>query len=658
MIDNSPEVDNYFALIDELNKLEALQQDAVDVVRPTIDAAIDAASTRVEELRSDGSVSNFLIQVAAEAQQTLAQIDALQSSVDLGLIPQEVLDAQKEAVLSDPRVTHAIEHVATLGILDTVVTVESIVEDSSTNAVEIEAASAEVERKYPDIKITVRGDGVQIGGKGKFIKLSKAYAKGQKDYSEERLAILKVLVEHAGEEVPVRELWDEALPGIEFDRESMRQVRLWLDTLTYRRSPIVSHNGGRANSAYRIDNPNVTIEEVYRTEPAQRKVSEQEEIQAAQVTDQPSQPSELVDLPEAVNEEPEVSVKTVEKPKKQVLFPLSHVESVILAEFLTFNKELLQKLEMPVPADHIADQLQSTIKEPSRYVVELHQYGGDITEARRAILNKVISYFAPENDDQIFDDLVNMEELDNRYELFEYLFEFEQEQREFLLEKLVDSLPVTVVTEAGGSFSAGVTVIDVETFRVDGSGQRIDQFVQEAEGSVDIAVSGQFEEGFAADDSIVVSDLTEEGVSIDVVEPVIDSPELVADEQIETGKDDVDEHESENWLKDIEDQAKEVIQQFEADGLMVEGSKIERKLVFTKSFSRLAGTETMMERAVGNGIIKRNQINQPLSIDKFICMMLQNANPQAFSHRRRTKQVVALVESLVNDYFKAQRQQN
>jgi hypothetical protein len=246
-----------------------------------------------------------------------------------------------------------------------------------------------------------------------------------------------------------------------------------------------------------------------------------------------------------------------------------------------------------------------------------------------------------------------MEELDNRYELFEYLFEFEQEQREFLLERLVDSLPVTVVTEVGGSFSSGVTVVDVQTFRVDGSGYRIDGAGQSSD--IDLAPSDQPEDESLADMDQTVEGL-DEGVSIDVVDIDDQTPEEFSDEQSTTVEED-EQLEVEDWLEDIAAKAKEVIEQFEANGLMVEGSKIERKLVFTKSFSRLAGTETMMERAVSNGIIKRNQINQPLSIDKFICMMLQNSNPQAFSHKRRMKQATALVESLVLDYFEARRSQ-
>lgn len=679
----TPEVERYFALIDERQKLETLQSGAVESIRPAISLAIEAAMAQIEESRASTVVGDYLYQSATEAQQALEQIESLQSSVDLGLLPQEALDAQREEVLADPRVVHAVEYISELGILDTAAKIERLPEDEvqATPAETVDAVKevVEVEPIFPEIKITILGDGVQIGQRGKFVKLSKSYARDYKDYSNERLQVLKVLVGEAGNgEIKVADLWEMAFPGTEVDKRVMGMVKGWLDTLTYRRSPIVIHNGNTgSSSAYHIENPNVTIREMRDTESTKRTTVVEDLVPEEQTVEPVAKPqtaeeeviaaSDTVISETGTTELTAASVdaietpKTVERVKKPVAFPLSHVEAAVIAEFLVFQQDLLSELDMPVPEESVGEKLHNTLKRPSLIIEEVSQYEGGIVELRKVALMKVIEYFNPENAETVLKDIDNMEALDNRYELFEYFIEFDQEQRQFLLDTLVEAIPVVEVVSGRQTYSEGRQIMAVDSYMMGPDGQRIgpaptasaDDTKELNSSSIskgvhDETVVGE-PEAAAIEDAATTTPESLEDTTPGMITEIPAAEELKpleAPKRIEAKKEP-------EWLRKIREEAKEVIQRFVDDEIIGSSRLVSRRMVRLKSSSGIDATETMMERAVQNGIITANQMNAAeFSVDVFVCMALQNANQNVFDTKQRRKRVMTLVTELVDEYYK------
>jgi hypothetical protein len=101
------------------------------------------------------------------------------------------------------------------------------------------------ETKKTKVRIYLLSDNqLKIGNRA--IKASAKHAETHKDYSEERIKVLKVLIANQGRLFDSRELWNEAFPNEQFNQRALAQIKVWLDKfITHRGAPVIYHNGKR-----------------------------------------------------------------------------------------------------------------------------------------------------------------------------------------------------------------------------------------------------------------------------------------------------------------------------------------------------------------------------------------------------------------------------
>ncbi len=660
----TPEQDvlaRYFEVAGERDNLSTLLDSATELVRPVIETALQAADAELTSLESQKRVRQELTAVGEQVAASLSQIDALASAVELGLIKPEVVEAQREAIISDERSARALDFMKRAGLLEGAgVSVEKVPEPKTSK---VPAEQKEQKTSNPEIVISIHGNGVRIGTRGKFVRLAGAGVelRDQRDYSEERKKVLKVLVENAGTELSATELWEAAFPGEELDRNVIRQIKNWFEGLTYRGVPIIVHNGKRGpGSAYSIPNPNVRVAEVVTTKSAKQAI-DQESVAVTSPAEIVSTQTAAVDAQLPVVESP---VEVKKAPVFPVKFPLSQAESAILAEFLDLKRDLLEAFDIPVIDPGISDKIHEGLK-TTKIAETMAEYGGDVSRARKSIISKVHEYFMDE--DMVMDDITNMSERDYRYGLFEYLFTFDYEDRVVLLEKLATSVPVTEISmqNQGGVFSSGVVITGTEMKHVDDQGNLLlgDEDVSDDEShakslsvddqasdtpiyfdlSLDASVATSETDGLAAEDAISADDVSE-----------IDEDDASATEESGHAR---SESTKPEWLVDFIAEVHDQISLFEEDGLMTSADGVTRKVMNVMSSSTIMGTDENLRRGVANGIIKQSKTGrrneESISMSRWICLALQNANPQIFTNRTRRRQAIAAVEEIVAGYFAA-----
>lgn len=541
-------------------------------------------------------------------------------------------------------------------------------EESTTE--QVESAEAR-ETNFPEIEITIDKDTVNIGKRGKLVKLSGVSKESteRKDYSEERREILKVLIENAGgDPITIEDLWAMSFPGREVEEGSFNQIRIWLEKLTYRRSPIVIHNGMRgAYSGYSIPNPNVSLVIVDTTksknkdvvqETVQQEFAAETELQSTveqtqlteeiadlpvllsgQNSDTEVNEPEVTTVPEEVKENVKPVVKTEVRNTPPVVFPLNHAQSSILAEFLYVRSEMLSEFGIPKIDPEVATKLQEGMS-VTKLAEEMAKYGNNLEKLRMNILATVNRYF--ENETQAIADVTNMSELDFRYPLFEYLFELEAEDRKLLLDELVTAkagIQVTVGTN--GAPRTGQNIVDVKgvLYSADGSvlGDEPEQVIYASEDD-DYA---KFEE------DVLFADL----------DSISEEADTISDDESEYLETDLDsqvtminkpENNRNQWLEEVIESAKEVLESFEADGLLI-FEIASAKDVSLRSSSFLMGTKEMLRRGKNHGLINHAQSlgNEDISITTWIGLALQNKFPEIFSQKRKRREVMREIATLV-----------
>lgn len=602
------EFDRYASILDERERLTQLHEDASDIAAPIIGDALDAANRTLRELERDEEFIGKLREYGASVLGALEQIESLQSSVELGLISPDVVEASRAEIMNNPFNQRVLEVVQRTKVLEKVAEVEPV-EETETPAEKSDALETTAEEEvWQPIQLTIEGRGVQIGKRGRFVRFSNKKYDSQTDYSEERKAFLKALVEHAGEELPVRELWAEAFGDREFDKKTMVQIKMWFENLKFRSQPLVVHNGQRLKSAYSIPNPNVTIKEV-----AVTKSRAQIQADKETTTPTPIKPSAKEQTQENEDNQPRLK------------FPLNQAESIILAEFLGNNEQIMERLGLEtIPAKLVSD-LGKGVKQ-SAILNELSPYRGDVSMARRAILEKIDKYFKDE--ETVLSDFDNMSDEDVRSELILYLTSFDADEREFLIEQLSASLPQITVTTQRGTFTTGEQIKNIRTGTVFPNGD----------------VVGRQKDDEKPEENPQTPEIEEEQTEEAVAEPETEVTETTPEAPVEKKT------REPKWLTDLRPVIVKTIEEFESDGLL-ESSDVDRKLVFTKSSMEIRGTETMIERGISANIIKSDPGDSRIPVSKFIAMSIVNGNPQAFGHRSRTKQVLRLIDELLAPRF-------
>lgn len=614
-------LERYFETLEQRAKLQDLMARSSEDLQTTIQDAIALADQTITSFESDENIGMAIASFGESTEKDLAVIDELQTSVDIGLIPAETLQEKRDLIIGDHRKSRALSYLSDLrmlqsaGIEEVAVAVEPT-EAQEQSVVTEQVESLEKEKEYPKIDITIRGDGVMIGKKGRFVKLSKAHRANQRDYSKERKEILKVLVENAGgDPLTPRELWESAFGNEEFDQDAMTQVRLWLqNSITYNRKPIVIRNRSRRYSAYSIENPNVSIKEIAVTTPkSQVKVAPKKTELDSIIKLETSETQARTEIAEQV-EEKEI-LPSVE-------FPLSHAESLIIAEFLNVRSKVLEECGIPAFEDETVKGLY--LKDMTYKVSQElnYKYGGDLITAREEIIKKVNEYF--EDGEVVLADIENMSSKDFRIELFQYLFDLDSEQREMLLSVVAAANPDIVLTLDGGSFTSGIQVIKAETgyVRKDGSPlveEEKDNTVTSAETAID---SDSVEEEITVEE--VVTDTTvEETLGSVALDSVVDTHE------------DSQERIPEPWEEKFSDDVTKALESLFDDGLLTEDTEtITLDLFNNKSKSRKNGTRTGIKRAVTLGIISYGQTE--FSVKETVSMIIQNSHKSIFSAPKRS----------------------
>ncbi|MCA9342874.1 hypothetical protein KC950_02585 [Candidatus Saccharibacteria bacterium] len=663
MKNENPEIlEQYFELLIERERLELAADEATEFVRPMVQDALDFANECIDELSNSKGLEDQLYQYGEVVSKTLVQLDELEQGSFITMAAPEVIKKRLE-FLEDVRVKHVLE----IASLATAETTEVVTEELGRSIEQTEdTEEREVEAYLPDIKITIRGDGVQIGERGKFVRLSGAKGRTQTDYSEQRLAVLRKLVKHAGNELRVQELWDMAFPDQagDLDKKVMGQVKAWLDTLTFRRSPIVVHNGKHGvGSAYSIPNTNVELIESTTTKPAYKTDEATLVDEDFVVESNKSKQSGAANETEAFVDE---SVELEER--APVYFPLGRAESAILAEFLDLYKDKLEVFGLPTLPKETLDTLQANAK-TTRTIQEFLAKFSNLIEARQAIVTTVNEYY--EDDYKVLNDMVNMNIKDMRYGLFDYLTQFEADQREWIVNQLVYAEQIIEIHTSDGTFSHGLDVVGatVETVLPDGT-KIVNGEIQEAE-ETPLTIS------FPDEDEDYTEDVNEYQAQQDEVVDMpegsetieengedstvgLDTEKDVTDEEIavDIAKEEKTEKSREpKWLAELKKDMLAVIADFDEQGVLEPGT-ISRRRLGRMTNSRSLGTEESARRALSNGLISKNQldIDAEIDISSYVLMALQNNHQSAFQTKKRQKQVITLAEEMLNEHF-ASRQQ-
>lgn len=437
-------VEDYFSICARREQLLASQATALST-NPLYMRALENADTRLHELEQNPFVVSHLQMLAKpiieEYQREQAAIDQL-AALAGDFLSEEEIALQRHAVLlsveqklEDPKVRAAWQFTIGAGVQAEVLLDTASVESTpETQAIlpkpdETPRLSAEDARTHETgptpIEIKRQGNAVIIGQHGKYVLLSHHQeSDAMRDYSEDRWAILKTLAQNYEREIPVKDLWSLTFPNKDFDGHVMAGIRSWLNKLTFRRSPIVIHNGKRGNaSAYHVNGFQITLTHV--TVPRAN--------QSLAVSVQPEQ------SPNADRDEETI-------PQSQSCgFPLSMYECSVLASFFTTNAAVFERQGIQTidkdAAEAISDRMKQATYNQER-AIAIYKYG-DLRGVRENIIEKLMKFF--EDDAAVLNTMELMSIRDDRLPLFEYLFDIEGEQRWKLLEELLDAKHFTDV---------------------------------------------------------------------------------------------------------------------------------------------------------------------------------------------------------------------
>lgn len=438
-----PDVAEFFSLHERRNQLQDAAAKASDLTVDLIDEAMAAADQRIEALAQNTNVREHLQKllrpVIDEVSGKIAELDTV-AKLSVGLVSESTIEDRRKSLWqsietranTDPRLKIALTYSGSTVLAKMAGPKHGDQEMVTQPEVESGLQTNEPEQREvlkPCFKITRRGKAIMIGKSGKLITTSDLHHPGHRDYSEERVAVLRTLVKNQGTMLNANALWEQTFPDVPFEGRTMAQVRVWFDKLTYRRQQVVTHNGKRGRgSAYGIMSFDVEFfeEQVVRaTEQvsAPAIVPETADAEIQQSTSHPYSHS----VPESKRERQTAQAKS--------LFPLSLYEASVLGTFIQANNEVLKDLGINTLEENIVDNIVSQVTPEQRRKAVLEH--GDIFAIREAAIKKIAEFFS--SDDLLLECIATMSEQDQRYDLFAYLLNIEGEDRWKLLEELVSA---------------------------------------------------------------------------------------------------------------------------------------------------------------------------------------------------------------------------
>lgn len=656
------------AEVDELNKLYVQQLQLQDILAgsgqhaPLVETALQRAKERIDTLEDSESVRGYYTSLAAPILAELAEIDGLRTYVDTGLIMQDELDAARSTVLeklgADPVLgaawryvnhekfgqTVQIAHTApSAERADAPVSAEALTPQAGLNKPQTSEQDTTPETAKPHVKITIRDNGLLIGKNGRYYKTSDVRHQSQRDYTEERLAVLDTLVEHQGEVLTVAQLW-EATFGVEtpFDRDVMSQVRAWLGKLTFRRQPIVEHNGKRGPaSAYGITGFDVQIVKETVTRSKVPTSLPDSVLPAGDVTLPTRSNADTLPFPENSIEQ---SVKAT--------FPLSLYESSVVATLLDINKPVLRSNEIDtIPVD-IVNKLRDKVTKVNAKKIMTRLDCDSIRELRVRAIDRLHTFF--EDEDKVLDAIGAMSAKDDRYELFSYLFQMEGEDRVRLLNGLVDAEHSGTADVSTAKFG-GYTVTDTKhTIAIDlGDGTEVIEAYGTADLPETIQVAGAVTEIDKEADQQLQPDLELEQR---LQEPTFKAEEADKLTALTKSAVTVEQAASPRWEQDFTLAVDEAIVELAAQEL-INHDNMTAHQANIQSTSRRFGTTEMVNRLAKKGLVKTTGLKArdfggvELDVYQRVAGWLFNTHEPLFGNRTRKKRAMEIIRQKVDAYL-------
>lgn len=443
--ENGPSVDQYFELLDVRNQLSQQIAAASETTRDLFEQSLSTADDRLASFEDNHEFQTEMQRLGSPVLRAFSELDTL---TQVGLLPADVIDARRQElqarINADPRMSHIISYLGrTAKVVEEAPAEPTFIplppdttftrDDGSATIVVAPGENIEVappatpeasgEQLKKSITITYRDGVIQIGQQGKFVKTSGAKGDHQRDHTEERLAFLETLIKHQGEMVQTRQLWEETFPDIRPTGRATQAIKLWLENLTFRRQPIVVHSGKRGyGGAYGIMDFEVELV---------KKTVTRQQVEVPAPTTPTYAINKLEEVVEACDDQASVEVR------ETTGFPLTIYESQVLAEFLNVNSNVLTYLGMEPISGDMLERLRDTkanVERQQQIAINLH---GTINQVRQTILANLKEFFA--DADRVIDTIDRMAELDERYELFSYLYQIEGEDRWQLFEQLIDA---------------------------------------------------------------------------------------------------------------------------------------------------------------------------------------------------------------------------
>lgn len=283
-------INEFEELYEHRDQLREQRDEASDLTRDLYDSAIETADNRLSELAQTPEAQEELEQlrrsIGATALEAFKEINELESWAGQLISPDKIQQRRQEVEKSlaenpEYRRMKQLQEFAGSAATGSLIEKETAQPEPKTEtAVQSKPAAPvsaetdapdqqqESEPAKPHVTVTVREDGnVQIGRR---VVETGRYREYTHDYSEDRIKIMRTLIEHQSEELSVYDLWEKTFgdEGRPFEKDTMTHVKTWLQNhFTYNKKPIAVHNGRRGTqSAYTIKDFDVEFHDQHQTE--------------------------------------------------------------------------------------------------------------------------------------------------------------------------------------------------------------------------------------------------------------------------------------------------------------------------------------------------------------------------------------------------------
>ncbi len=400
-----------------------------DFALPEVRDAYEASLSTVEsELRAIGSskeVQDLVSSVGTQAIEGINQLKTLEETINIEDSQNADLIEELESRVkltqeffdeNEPLSERAIDFVvgagrAAVGATETTPTDQDESDLSfeisgtqgSPQTPEVSTPESSSETSRTEVTITLEDKFVQIGKRGHRVPYGHDGVIGSfNEYSTERREALKYLISHAGEKIKMREIVAHltTIPECSVDdrRSTGANVRSWLvNKLTFRRSPIILIEGAKGGTTYSVS-PNFEVELVEKTSKEQ---SEELSLDTGK------------DIELSSEEENEI-------------IKFTNHELALIASRLNSMNYVLAGYGRPTVTDELLSRLRDATEEEERRPRTMAAIEREVEETLKKINNLLV------DDDEFFRFIDQLDDSEPAYELIEYLFVLDEEDREFV----------------------------------------------------------------------------------------------------------------------------------------------------------------------------------------------------------------------------------